>query len=66
MPTDLHIPTATRPLTPEREELIRRAVEVHREKSQILDDPPEELRDRLTALALRTYLHPPPPKKRQN
>ncbi|MBI4185356.1 MAG: hypothetical protein HY521_15290 [Proteobacteria bacterium] len=59
-------PAAARPSTPERQELLRRAMEVHRDKAKILDELPQETRDKLTAMAIRAFVHPPPPKKRQN
>lgn len=42
-----------RPVTPEREELIRQARAVHRSKAKLLDDLSEEQRQRLYEIALK-------------
>lgn len=50
---DAPTPEGARPLTPEREELIRQARAVHRSKAKLLDDLSEEQRQRLYEIALK-------------
>lgn len=44
-------------MTPERAELIRNAMEVHRAKKAILDDLDDEQKQKLVAMALRAFLN---------
>lgn len=44
-------------MTPERQELIRNALDVHRAKARILDDLGDEKKQRLYALAVKRLLH---------
>lgn len=44
-------------MTPQRAELIRNAMEVHRAKKAILADLDDEQKQRLVALALRAFLN---------
>ena len=48
-------PAGKKEMTPEREELIRQAMAVHRAKSKILDDLSEEDRQKLYDVALREF-----------
>lgn len=41
-----------KPMTPDREQLIRNAISIHREKAKILDDLEPEAREKLTVMAL--------------
>lgn len=44
-------------MTPQRAELIRNAMEVHRAKKAILDDLDDEQKQKLVAMALRAFLN---------
>lgn len=46
-----------RVMTPEREELIRQAMQVRRAKQQILADLDDEQRQKLAAMAIRAFLN---------
>lgn len=48
-------PERGREMTPEREELIRHAREVHRSKAKLLDGLSEEQRQRLYEIALKQF-----------
>ncbi len=53
-------PAAGVPATPERAELIRQAMAVHRAKRKILDDLSDEDRAKMVAMAITTLLHQDP------
>lgn len=45
------------PMTPERADLIRNAMKIHRAKQRILDDLSDEHRQKLVAMAMRAFLN---------
>jgi hypothetical protein len=45
-------PSPASPASPEREELIKQAMSVHRSKQQVFDDLPAEMRDKLMFMAM--------------
>ena len=49
-------------VTPERAELIRKAMEVHHAKQTILADLKDENRQKLVAIAIKKLLNDKPPK----